>query len=121
VVTTAAKSSLLTNPATHELVAYGLHHCGAGPDEVQCLLARTGSLIATAEALAKSGHRLVPVAEAPLIVIGAFVAGGLVAGRPTRLHSFVDRRAWRASDHPPLLADIGIKFIDDQTGSGSIP
>jgi endonuclease/exonuclease/phosphatase family metal-dependent hydrolase len=34
-------------------------------------------------------------------------------------HSFVDRRAWRASDHLPLLADIGIKFVDDQTDSGS--
>jgi phospholipase D1/2 len=37
------------------------HHCGARPDEVQSLLARTGSLIATAETLSQSGHRLLPI------------------------------------------------------------
>jgi uncharacterized membrane protein YdjX (TVP38/TMEM64 family) len=41
------------------------HHCGCGADDVASVLARTGSLVATAKELSAGGHRLVALEERP--------------------------------------------------------
>jgi phospholipase D1/2 len=92
------------------------HHCGVGPDEVQAMLAQTGSLIATAEALTKSGHRVLPVDDGKLakppfgVIIEGVADPEQPIPAPAFLRSFVGERP-RARRFRRVANLLGAAFI----------